>query len=52
MICPECQAKLDADAVVLHEIIHCPNCGTDFEVISINPIIIDYFHQEGEDWGE
>jgi alpha-aminoadipate/glutamate carrier protein LysW len=40
MLCPECDTNLDIeeDEVDEGEIISCPECGTDFEVITVSPI--------------
>jgi len=40
MLCPECDTKLDLDEddVEEGELISCPECGTDFEIITINPL--------------
>ena len=39
VLCPECDTKLDLeeDDVEEGEVISCPECGTDFEIITINP---------------
>jgi alpha-aminoadipate carrier protein LysW len=51
--CPECAAEIQlaADAIV-HEIVVCPDCGTELEVINLDPPAVDYAPQEEEDWGE
>jgi len=38
--CPECETNLDIeeDEVDEGEIVSCPECGSDFEVITVNPI--------------
>ena len=38
--CPECEAliNLDTDEVVEGELVSCPECGVDLEVISTNPV--------------
>jgi alpha-aminoadipate carrier protein LysW len=38
--CPECETNLDIedDEVDEGEIVSCPECGSDFEVITSNPI--------------
>ena len=38
--CPECETSLDVeeDEVDEGEVLSCPECGTDFEVITINPV--------------
>lgn len=39
-LCPECETDLDIDPEDLDEgeIISCAECGTDFEVITVNPL--------------
>ncbi len=38
--CPECETNLDIeeDEVDEGEIVSCPECGQDFEVITVSPI--------------
>ena len=38
--CPECETDLDLeeDKVDEGEVVSCPECGSDFEVITVNPI--------------
>ncbi len=40
VFCPECETNLDVDEddVDEGEIVSCPECGSDFEVITVNPI--------------
>lgn len=40
VLCPECDTKLDLeeDDVDEGEVIACPECGTDFEVVTTNPL--------------
>lgn len=51
--CPTCDALITppADAVV-HELISCADCGTDLEILSLNPLTIDLAPEVEEDWGE
>ncbi|PKN84853.1 MAG: lysine biosynthesis protein LysW [Chloroflexi bacterium HGW-Chloroflexi-8] len=35
-----------------NEIIVCPDCGVDLEVINLDPITINLAPMEEEDWGE
>ena len=51
--CIECEGDvLLASDVEQHEIVVCPDCGVDLEVISLQPIEIDVAPMEAEDWGE
>lgn len=40
VLCPECETNLDVeeDEVEEGEIISCPECGSDFEVVTTNPL--------------
>jgi alpha-aminoadipate carrier protein LysW len=40
VICPECESDLDfeEDEVDEGEVVTCPECGTDFEVVAIEPL--------------
>ncbi len=50
-LCPECETDLDIeeDEVDEGEIISCPECGSDFEVISTNPLDLTKVADEDED---
>jgi alpha-aminoadipate/glutamate carrier protein LysW len=50
--CPECEAEIDLSGMVLNEIVVCPDCGTDLEVISLEPPELEPAPMEEEDWGE
>ena len=51
--CPECAADFSlADDTVQGEIVQCPDCGVELEVMSLNPITLDLAPEEEEDWGE
>ena len=40
LYCPECETSLDVeeDEVDEGEVLSCPECGSDFEVATINPV--------------
>lgn len=51
--CPECEAEVMLDAgTETGEIVVCPDCGVDLEVVSVNPARVDLAPMEEEDWGE
>jgi alpha-aminoadipate carrier protein LysW len=52
-ICPECEATLSipADAVE-GEIVPCPDCGAELEVVSVAPVTLALAPEVQEDWGE
>ena len=51
--CPTCGAQVSLPAhAMAHELISCPECGTELEVISLNPPALDLAPSSEEDWGE
>jgi alpha-aminoadipate carrier protein LysW len=51
VLCPECESDLDfeEDEVDEGEIVSCPECGTDFEVVTVNPLELKPVEEEEED---
>jgi alpha-aminoadipate carrier protein LysW len=39
--CPECEAVIDEEFEDIGEIITCPECGVELEVISLDPVEFD-----------
>lgn len=51
--CPICGADIElSDETVEGELITCEDCGTELEVISVDPPEVAEAPQEEEDWGE
>jgi alpha-aminoadipate carrier protein LysW len=51
--CPECAARIPLKDAVQGEILPCPECGADLEVVSLTPTpTLTLAPQEEEDWGE
>jgi alpha-aminoadipate carrier protein LysW len=53
--CNECDKELNVpDDAVKGEIVTCPDCGSDFEIVSVNKNKVELKPAEkvGEDWGE
>lgn len=50
--CPECGAEFDTGAVEVGEIIICPECSVELEVLTNDPVTVGLAPEEGEDWGE
>jgi len=51
--CPECAADITLpDDTLSGEIIQCPDCGVELEVMSLDPPTLDLAPEEEEDWGE
>jgi alpha-aminoadipate carrier protein LysW len=51
--CPECEADVEIDEydVDKGEIISCPECGVELEVVGLSPLELDVAPQE-DDWEE
>jgi alpha-aminoadipate carrier protein LysW len=51
--CVECGAGIPLQGdLILGEIMSCPDCGAELEVISLDPIRLDLAPEVEEDWGE
>lgn len=50
--CPECDAELELEDVILGEIVVCSDCGVDLEVVDLEPLVLELAPMEEEDWGE
>lgn len=53
-VCPECEADIEIDEydVDKGEIISCPECGVELEVVGLSPLELDLAPQEEDDWEE
>ncbi|MBN1265569.1 MAG: lysine biosynthesis protein LysW [Anaerolineales bacterium] len=51
--CNECsgQIKIGVD-VMLGEVLQCPDCGLELEVVGLDPLQIELAPEIEEDWGE
>ena len=53
MTCPECEANLQlASDLIEGEIVACPDCGAELEVVSLSPLRLETAPMVEEDWGE
>jgi alpha-aminoadipate carrier protein LysW len=53
MKCIECDAELDlAEDLEIGEILVCPDCGVELEVVGLDPVALDLAPEVEEDWGE
>lgn len=51
--CPECAADVSIPAdVMANELLTCEDCGVELEVMSLDPLEIDFAPEVEEDWGE
>ncbi len=45
--CLECGAKIEGpEELSVGEVLDCPNCGAELEVIGLNPLTLDLFEEE------
>jgi lysine biosynthesis protein LysW len=44
--CPSCGTPIEEPELALGEIVPCPGCGSDLEVISEEPITFEVYEQE------
>ncbi|HLJ89160.1 MAG TPA: hypothetical protein VKZ53_20245 [Candidatus Angelobacter sp.] len=49
--CPECETAMDLDVEELEEgeIVSCPECGTDFEIVTTHPLELNLVEDPDED---
>ncbi len=51
VLCPECESDLDIEEEELDEgeIVSCLECGTDFEVVGLEPLELSRVSEEDEE---
>ena len=49
--CPECDARIDLDPDELEpgDVVDCPECGVELEVVDVNPIVLDFAPDDEEE---
>jgi alpha-aminoadipate/glutamate carrier protein LysW len=50
--CPECEADITVQGLMVGEIIYCPDCSAELEVLRLEPPAVALAPQVEEDWGE
>jgi alpha-aminoadipate/glutamate carrier protein LysW len=50
--CPECEAEVPVQGLMVGEIIYCPDCNAELEVLRLEPPAVALAPQVEEDWGE
>lgn len=51
--CPVCGAEITlANDVVKGELLECDDCGSELEVISLEPVTLKEAPEAEEDWGQ
>jgi alpha-aminoadipate carrier protein LysW len=53
-LCPDCEAQVEIDEfdVDKGEIISCPECGVDLEVVGLSPLELGPAPDDEDDWEE
>ena len=53
-VCPECEADIEIDEydVDKGEIISCPECGVELEVVGLSPLELDVASHDDDEWEE
>jgi alpha-aminoadipate carrier protein LysW len=51
VLCPECETDLDIEEDDIEEgdVVSCSECGSDFEVVTTNPLELNKVEDEEED---
>ena len=50
--CPECEAEIGVQGLMIGEVIYCPDCNAELEVLGLEPPEVALAPQVEEDWGE
>lgn len=50
--CVECLNPLNIEDPLQGEIVDCPDCGAELEVVDRDPVELDLAPEIEEDWGE
>jgi alpha-aminoadipate carrier protein LysW len=50
--CPECEAEIIVQGLMMGEIIYCPDCSAELEVLGLEPPAVALAPEVEEDWGE
>ena len=52
-LCPECDAEVDIPADAMEsELFACADCGSELEIMSLQPLTLELAPEVEEDWGE
>lgn len=51
--CMECGAEFRSEMeLIIGEILECPDCGVELEVVQLSPLRVELAPEVEEDWGE
>lgn len=51
-LCSECEAEITVQGLMIGEVIYCPDCNAELEVLALEPPTVAVAPQLEEDWGE
>ena len=51
-LCPECEAAVTVQGLIVGEIVYCPDCNAELEVLNVEQPEVGLAPQVEEDWGE
>lgn len=52
-LCPECDGEVEIPADAMeNELISCAECGTELEIMNLDPLELELAPEVEEDWGE
>lgn len=54
VICIDCDSRFKIESAKIGQIITCPECGADLEIINLEPLELDwaYYDDYDEDWDD
>lgn len=50
--CPECEAEIDLNGLMVGELVYCPDCNAELEVLNLEQPTVALAPEVEEDWGE
>jgi alpha-aminoadipate carrier protein LysW len=50
--CPFCKEKINLEGCEEFEVIECPECGTDLEIVSLTPPLLEEVPDDDDDWDD
>jgi len=51
--CPECEGAIPlTESLTQNEIVECPDCMSELEVVTAEPLVLALAPEMDEDWGE
>ena len=52
-LCPECDATVEIPTDAMeNELVSCLECGTELEIMKLDPVELELAPEVEEDWGE